>query len=75
MADDGMSRGFAECPRCCRPVEVAWEWSRFDYVFFGDQYPRFVRHATCPACGARVTIDCKLVPQFFASLDEGGDAR
>lgn len=71
MTDDGKSRGFAECPRCCRPVEVVWEWERYDdEVVFGEQYPRFDQHATCPTCGQRLLIDYEFEPVFIAHFDD-----
>lgn len=61
-----------ECPRCGRPVEVRWSFSRFcpdESCFDGcsdGEYPMFAREVDCPTCGAHLEIDYEWMPSFFA---------
>ena len=76
-----MSVAFCECPYCCRPVTVSWDWETENLAYMGGEDGEVVteapaisgsrvayeRRVTCPTCGAQLRVSHELVPEFYAT--------
>jgi hypothetical protein len=79
-----MSVAGCECPNCCRPFTVKWEFDTLKTAYLHDEDGEAVtdsdcldatrvvyqRHVTCPLCGARLCLEHELLPWFYASKED-----
>ncbi len=57
-----------ECPYCCRPVPVEWNW-------VNEEVPDvdYQNRVTCPTCGKSFSVEVFFLPVFESYRGELGD--